>query len=355
MFSISSNGIKEDLVLIFDIQSGLINGALASIKKDKTLKIISTKTDQIQRKGHMDGNLYIRFMISTLSNIAHQLAGNHHISQAHIILSSPWIISKSKTINSKFDKETSITPKLIDNLIEQASEKNTFDEDSVYIEKKIFDIKLNGYSVTKYIDRTAMNIEIAFATTISSNNLLSMIKDAIKRPFSISKIEYHSGLLLNFISLRKLITDMNDYVYIHIHAELTDIVIVKNGICVHISSFPLGISSLIKKISQELKIDEDMVDSTLSVYKDGKFNNEEKNKINSKLDEYSNDWLNNYSTSIDGSISRELLPEVVYISSVSHVDIYKGILKSKFSENIHFVDLDVDTMVVHTLALSDVI
>lgn len=355
MFSIASQKMKDDLALVFDIQSGLINAALTSINKDKTLKIINSKSILIPRKGHMDTNLYIRTMISTLSNIAHELAGSHHISQAYVILSSPWIISQSKTIKVKFEKETSITSKLIDNIIEDGSEKNTFDTDSVYIEKKIFEIKLNGYSVTKYIDRTAMNIDVSFASTISSNNLLNMIRDTLKKPFAIHRIEYHSSLLLNFISLRKLVTDMNDYIYIHVHAELTDIVIVKNGICAHISSFPLGISSLVKKISHELKIDESIVDSTLSVYKDGNFNSDEKTKINNKLDEYTNDWLNNYSALIEKSMNKDLLPEIVYISALSHVDIYKNILKSKVSENIHFIDLDVDTMVVHTLALGDVL
>ncbi len=354
MFSIASKRMRDDLILIFDIQSGQINGALASLKKDKKLEIINSKSKLISRSGHMDSNLYIRTMISTLSDIAHELAGSHHISQAHIILSSPWIISQSRNINLKFEKDTVITSKVIDNIIEEASEKNSFD-DSIYIEKKIFDIKLNGYSVTKYIDRSVRSIEVSFATTISSNNLINMVRDTIKKPFSINKIEYHSSLLLNYISLRKLVTDMNDYIYIHVHSELTDIVVVKNGICANISSFPIGTSALIKKISRELKIDETIVDSTLSMFNDGKFNTEEKAKIKSKIDEYSNEWLNNYFSLINKTVSSELLPEVVYISAVSHVDIYKDILKSKVSENIHFLDLDLDKMVVHTLALSDVL
>ncbi len=355
MFSITSQSTKDDLILVFDIQSGQINGALSALKKDKKLEIVNSRSKLISRTRHMNTNLYIRTMISSLSDLAHELAGSHHISQAQIILSSPWIVSQSKTIKLKFEKDTVITSKLVDNLIEEASEKNSFDEDSIYIEKKIFDIKLNGYSVTKYIDRSAGSISISFATTISSNKLLNMIKDTIKKPFSLSKIEYHSSLLLNYISLRKLVTDMNDYIYIHVHAELTDIVVVKNAICAHISSFPMGVNGLIKRVSQGLKMDETIVDSTLSMYKDGKLNADEKVRITSKLDEYSNDWLNNYSSLLEKSMSRELLPEIIYISATSRVDIYKDILKSKFSEDIHFFDLDVDTMVVHTLALSDVI
>jgi hypothetical protein len=46
-----------------------------------------------------------------------------------------------------------------------------------------------------------------------------------------------------------MMPDKNDYVYIHAHSELTDIIIVKRGICENISSFPIGTSNLIRKIS----------------------------------------------------------------------------------------------------------
>ncbi len=355
MFSIASHTMKENMVLVFDIQSGVINGALALLKPDKSFKVQNIKNKQIIRRGHMETGEYIKSMMSSLVSLGHELAESHHISQVHIILSSPWIISQSKTTKVQFDKDTLINSKLIDGIVEEGSDKNTFDDDAVYIEKKIFDIKLNGYSVTKYIDRTAKKIEVSFASTITSGSLINNIRDTIKKQFGVNKIDYHSSLLMNFISLRKLVTDMNDYVYMHIHAELTDIIVVRNGICSHIASFPVGLSSLKKRLAQALNIDEKMVDSTLSVYKDGKFDENEKAKVKSKLDEYSSEWSNNYLAVINECENKDLIPEVMYISAVSNSDIYKDIIKSKVSGNIHFVDLDVDTMVVHTLALSDVV
>lgn len=355
MFSIASQRIKENLVLVFDIQSGIINGALALLKSDRSFKIQDIKSKPIIRRGHLESGEYIKIMLAALSDLAHELSQSHHISSVQIILSSPWIISQSKTTKIQFDKDTIINSKLIDGIMEDGSDKGSFDDDAIYIEKKIFDIKLNGYSVTKYIDRTAKNIEVSFASTITSNNLVNMIRDTLKKPFGVHRIDYHSSLLLNFISLRKLVTDMNDYIYIHIHAELTDIIMVRNGVCEYISTFPIGISSLTKRISTALNVDMKLADSTLSVYKDGKFDENEKQKIKSKLDEYTNEWLSSYTSIMSQCANKDNVPEVMYISAISHVDIYKDIIKSKISQNIHFIDLDVDTMVVHTLALSDVI
>lgn len=355
MFSIASHTKKENMVLVFDIQSGVINGALALLKPDKSFKVQNIKNKQIIRRGHMETSEYIKSMMSSLVSLGHELAESHHISQIHIILSSPWVISQSKTTRVLFDKDTVINAKLIDGIVEEGSDKNAFDDDVVYIEKKIFDIKLNGYSVTKYIDRVAKRIEVSFASTITSSSLINTIRDTVKKQFSVNKIDYHSSLLMNFISLRKLITDMNDYVYMHIHAELTDIIVVRSGICSHIASFPIGLSSLKKRLALALNIDEKMVDSTLSVYKDGKFDENEKAKIKAKLDEYSSEWLNNYTKIINECENKDLIPEVMYISALSNADIYKDIIRTRVSENIHFVDLDVDTMVVHMLALSDVV
>lgn len=355
MFPLASQNEKEDLSVVFDIQSGLVRGSLVSINKNQQPKILQIITRPILRRGHTDSAHLIKMMLKSLSLVAYSLTHHHHVSSAQVVLSSPWLVSYSKTVTVNFDKETLITSKIIKNLIEEGSEKKSFDNDVVYIEQNIFEIKLNGYAVTRYIDRLAKNIDISFAATMSSKNLLGLIDDVFKKSFGIPVLNYHSNLILNFLALRKVVSDMNSYVYVHIHNELTDIVIVKNNLCAHISSFPIGTSALTRLVSGVLKQDTAVADSTLSLYQGKKLDFQENQKVSTCIEQYKKEWSDNYIKSIETSFKKESIPRIIYVSSHLHVDIYKQILDEIMTGDIHFLDLDLDTTNMQVLALNDML
>lgn len=343
----------EKFSLIIDIQSGLVRGAVIKKVDGENPKILRITTKNITRKVHTNIHYINKMMQKALSEVIKLLTENHRIDSIDVILSSPWVLSNSKTIKIDFPEMTEIKEETITNIIDSEKNKleNKFKDDNKstniendlnYIEQKIFNIRLNGYSVNQYIGKKAKDIEISFAMTLSSTTILNKISEIIEKTIHIKKIQYHSGLLLNYIALRRIIPEQNDYIYLHIHGELTDVIIVKNGLCANIASFPLGIMNLIRRISHIFKQNDEVSDSMLSLYQGGRLNDIETNKIKEIIEEFSNSWYAVYNKILTLFSETNVAPRFICFYTQFHSDIFKQILINKNSDDIHIVDYNIE-------------
>ena len=356
MFSFFSKNEKDKYSLIIDIQSGLVRSALIHIKSDGSHIIKKVITKIIPRKSHTNSNYINKMMIKALSESLTAVIDNKRIENINVILSSPWVLSHSKTVRIDFGKDTEITQGLISGLIDierkklekefSVNHKNIpeFYNDLKYIEQKIFDIKLNGYSVTQYIGRTVKDFTISLAMTLSSKIILGRIESTIKKDVFSKKIKFHSGLLLNFTALRKMMADKNDYVYIHAHSELTDVIVVKRGQCANISSFPLGTSSLVRMTAHVLKQEIEVADSMISLYQGKKLEEAEANRIKLIVDIFGKNWIALYNKILDTSIDIGGIPRLIFLSTHSHADLFKDIVIASAKEEMHIIDFNLENM-----------
>lgn len=344
MFNFLSKN-KERHSIIVDIQSGLIRGALITISEDNRRTIEQITTETIPRKNHTDTHYMIKVMQKSLSAVLRTLSLKHHITDANIVLSSPWILSHSKALKIKFDNPIRINDYIVGNLIQDEKKKmeiafkerhkglESVEHTLEYIEQKIYDIKLNGYSITDYNGKTAQEIEILLAATLSARTILNKTDSIIYRYTHIRRPKYHSALLLNFDALRKTMPDINDYVYMHIHSELTDVIIVRNGNCSHIASFPFGTAGLIRKISHSLRQNEEISDSDLNNFENNKLDGEHNAKISRIVSEYSKQWLGMYRSILNIPLESSLMPRTYCLSSHSHINIFQNILNDEISKS----------------------
>ncbi len=354
MFPFLSKNKKEKFSLIVDIQSGLVRGALVKNEEGKPPLILRVSTKIIPRKTHTNSHYINKMMLKALSEVMMLVTENHHITSIDIVLSSPWVLSHSKTIKVNFPKQTEITEEIVSGLIEEERKKLELKfktdhkeipdthNDLRYIEQKIFDIKLNGYSVGQYLNRVISDLELSLAMTLSSQIILNRINDVISKFTHTKDIRYHSGLLLNFVALRKMMPDKTDYVYIHAHSELTDVIVVKKGLCASISSFPLGTSNLIRKISHSFKQSDEVADSMMSLYQGNKLDETEMKKISTLIDVFSAGWYALYSKTLEATADIGGTPRLMYLSTHSHMDIFKKILIDKNKDEIHINDFSLE-------------
>lgn len=356
MFPFFSKSEKEKYSLIIDIQSGLVRGALISSKENHPLIIQRVVTQIIPRKIHTNSNYLNKMMLKALSKVLLIVSENHLISSINIVLSSPWVLSHSKAVKIKFDKNTVITESIISSLID--TERNKLEtefgtthkqipniyNDLGYIEQKVFDIKLNGYSVSEYIGRAVKDLEISLAMTLSSKVILSRINSVIYKFVNTRDIKYHSALLMNFTALRKMMPEKNDYIYIHTHSELTDIIVVKRGLCANIASFPLGTSNLIRKISHLFNQSDEVADSTMSLYQGGKLGEVETRRISRAIDEFSSGWIALYTKALESAIEMGGVPRLILLSTHSHLEIFKNLIIKNSKNNIHIIDFNLESI-----------
>ena len=168
---------------------------------------------------------------------------NHGIRNVFYALSSPWCVSQTKIIKIKKDKPFEISIDSIEGVISGEEKKflsGDSTESSKIIEKKIIEAKLNGYKMTEIYGKKAKDIELAFFVTLAPEYVLKEVKDAGRKYFNFRSSNFHSFALSSFSAIREIYSDKENFMFIDVHGELTDLSVIKDSVLVENFSFPEG-------------------------------------------------------------------------------------------------------------------
>ncbi len=323
--------------LIIEIQSGMIRGAIVKDLKSGQPVFVDVKVASIRSP---------KLMLETLVKVIEELGHKHKVHVAHIILSSPWISSFSKSIELHFEKEREVTENLILNIIKEENDKIKKDlESCISIEQKIFEIRSNGYVVDNYESLSSENLGLSFVSTFSSQNLIKKINDIVEQAFSAKEIQYHSGLLLNSLAIRDFDSNKGEYIHINMHGEITDIIVIKNNKCLNISSFPIGIESLNRYMAHNLNQSEHIAKSTMKLGNEGKLGEEEQGRLDKFTNAFLETWIGQYRSLLESSFGNNL-PKDVYFLSYDHHNHFKKVLESKMKNNVMIQNNPLDMYII---------
>lgn len=250
--------------LIFDIESDSVCATIVLYEANKAPRIVYNNSIAFARKANTDGAYLTRNMLKTLEDVASatsaamlalvekKLIWQAHIDRIHIVLSSPWIISKLSCVEETFKKEFVIKQSTVAALLEKeksASAKLFVAGDAAAIDAKLFEIKINGYPVAEYEGKHALSLEGTMVISFASRKMLNEIKSRINRFFRAHDETFHSALILRYVALRSVMPHHIDYVWLQIHGELTDILVVNQGACAISGSLPFGSDTLVRKFA----------------------------------------------------------------------------------------------------------
>jgi cell division ATPase FtsA len=340
MFSFFSHTKEGSQSIILDIQSGLVRGALISERGGiTTIKSVVTKS--IPSKTHIINSVHLtKRILKLITEVVELLTKNtNRVSSIHYILSSPWVTTQLKTIKVDYKKETEITSRMLAELI-QSELKHQAGDTMQVIEQKIFEIKLNGYITTAFEAKKARALEFSLATSFSPTSFLTKLHSAIHGVVNIRKATHNSALLMQYTALRDMLPDKHEYIYIHVHDELTDIVIVKNNLCKHISSFPFGISTLLRKLATATNHSHESSDSLLSLYQGKKLSEADwistQKIITPLLEEWRDVCIKTFKTAFDVTS----IPRSMYVAAHSHYDLFREALITQADLNLMIYPYD---------------
>ncbi|MEK7641521.1 MAG: hypothetical protein AAB365_00840 [Patescibacteria group bacterium] len=346
MFFSRKNGT---LTLILDVQSSIIRGTLVHMRSEGKPHVLFTHDVGIAYKPHARSGYIVKAALAAISEtiretlryISH-LKGivgpehdiPHHISDVHYVLSSPWIVSQAKTISQSFKKETSITRSYILGLIaeerKKLSEKGV--EDIRVIEEKIFDVRLNGYSVASWESRSTKDLEVSFVSSVAGTRMIERFVEACDHIVGKGDVKFHSSLFLQHIGLGKVIPERANYALIHIHGELTDVAIVHAHSCTFFGSFPFGVHTIIRTMARELKISEQTADSALALFTQGTLDATHTKKEGLVIENMSSGWVGEFRKLLKTNPASSGIPHHVIISARSHEDFFSQCLKKEYSQ-----------------------
>ncbi len=369
---------NDDLVLILDVQSGLARSALVLYREGQIPKILFVHSTLIPHKSSTDSRHVINSTVKAtansigealkyLSRQKHNRAAKsdtkkdasdiipYRVSEVHYVLSSPWIMSEAKRIEISFDTNKMVKEDMIRKMVSEDREKLAEEARAkgkiIPVEEKIFDVKLNGYSVTNWQNREARSLSVSFVTSISGTKMVGRFKDLCSHVVFGHKVFFHSSLLLQHIALNEVNPRRETYVIIHIHGEVTDIVEVDKHACIYFATFPIGTETMLRMFAKETKTDLQVAASMLNIrnshlsLQTSEKNTESMNKIN----EY---WFKKFENSMKaGPLSMEGGMSLV-VSSKERLNSIVGLLREKYPKvSVEMLDGDdLSTFVSYDIA-----
>lgn len=321
------NNTEEEISVVFHIGSGSAAGYIVRLSKKSKPEILYSARMPILFQKNLNLERHVNLMLGALDSAAKDIQKqgllhlnftglrNLSIRKAHYILSSPWCVSQTKVIKIRKDKPFEISQESIGNILNEQEKKFLSDNpfgNSIIVEKKIIEAKLNGYKVDEIYGKKTNEIELSLFLTSASESLLKKMKDIIGKHFNFHSFDFHSFALSSFSAIRDIYPDKESFMYIDIHGELTDLLIARNGVFVETVSFPIGRNFFKRQLSEELRASADEAISLLNLYINGKSNKTTSEKIMFAVDASLKKWSESFHSALTHLSLRINLPRTIF-------------------------------------------
>ncbi len=337
---------KGELMLILDVQSSIVRGTLVYTQDQAKPLVLYTHNVIVPYKVHARSGYLVKSALTaireTLDDVLTHLHVRssvqdipHKISSVHYVLSTPWIVSQAKTLVYSFKENTIVDRQYIERLIADDRKKliSETGEDIRVIEEKVFDVRLNGYSVASWESRHTRELEVSFVVSVAGGRMIDRFVEACDHAVSHSKVHFHSSLFLQHVGIDFIMPDRPSYALVHVHGELTDVAIVNMHSCTFFGSFPFGVHTVVRTLAREAKINEQSADSLLRLSVQGVMDEHFANKEATIVENMSNGWIGEFRKLLRSNPSPISLPHLVIISGHSHEDFFIKCFKDSYPQH----------------------
>ena len=307
---------KEHLVVLIDIGSASVGGALILINKKSNPKIVYSVRRDMAFQKKLDFDRFHSSMLESLVYVVGDLEKNGlpHLKFTHLgsltpekvecTFSSPWFASQTRIIKQKDNKEIKITEDYLEKIIEK--EVNIFkeskevevkirDTDTLVIEKQTQQILLNGYETQNPYGKIAKEIEIALLISVALNDVVKDVTGKIMKVFSVENISFNTFPSVFFNIVRSELSAPDEFILVDISGELTDVSVVRNNVLINTSTFPAGKKNIIRELSKKLKTSTEDALSQLRIMDEGRMEDAQVIKFGKILGKIlEKEWVNDY-------------------------------------------------------------
>ncbi|MDD2935611.1 MAG: hypothetical protein PHX25_04050 [Candidatus Pacebacteria bacterium] len=355
LFSFSKNKTEgEGVVLVFDIGSASVGGALVSLHKDKKPKILYNVRKPIAFKEDLDINKFTASMIRAFDSVVSDIEKkgvshlnfrnlkNKEIRESFCFFSSPWYISQTQVVKWEKKEPFSINKEMIKDVLEKEkqifiknNEKFFGDGNEIEImDNKVIQLRLNGYIVDNPFNKKVNNAEAVMYISLVSTDVSHKVKDVIKKHFHIESINLASFTLAGFLSLRDIFEFEDDFLFLDVSGEVTDVSFVKNDSLRETETFPVGRNAFIREILKDFKTNYTSAVSMINVYKTGSMDQNNAKKIETSLNKVKKNWIKYLENGMFELSHGAILPRTIFVIADDDIGdiLIKMIQEEKFTK-----------------------
>lgn len=327
---------KQSLTLLVDIGSASVGTALAYVEQGKPVRIIATERKELAFLETLTAKSFSIAMDHALeaSLKAIQKQTPRAPDRILVTLSTPWLFVKTRHISVSHPVPVRITERLVSEAIEQeieAMKKDTLSslpgEDIYIVENSIIDLKVNGYRVLDPYGKKSKSLEISFVVGVSSKKVAAQITRRIGRHFHTTSLRLSSFPLAAFSAVRDMFPEKQNFLFIDITGEATDVTLIEDGLLCESVSFPVGKNFLLRKIASTQKIPHVEAETALHMYLEGRMERAQGYRVGDTVHESLTEWRSRLEKALV-KIAHKKSAEAIFFScdqDVSHI----------FEESIH--------------------
>ncbi|MFA6520749.1 MAG: cell division protein FtsA [Candidatus Paceibacterota bacterium] len=315
---------KDELVLVFNIGSSFIGGALFEARSSGIPKIIFSVREPILTEDKIDIDRFLDLTIQALNVVVDKVykAGLGVPKRIFCVMSSPWLVSQTRTISLKKNTPFIFTEKLADELIQK--EVKLFEEENLAkytnvsnqvraVELKNIKVTLNGYETAQPLNQKAQELEMNIFISISGEQVLKKIEDTVGKHFPFGQIKFSSFVLATFSVLRDLYPEQENFLLVYIGGEVTDISMVKKNMLRESISFPMGCNFLTRGVATSLGCTLGEANSLISLFKDGHAEESVTQKLTIAMEQLRTEWIKKFQESLANLSNDVSIPSTIYI------------------------------------------
>lgn len=361
---------KEELVLVFDVGSASVGGALFCGSKHSPPKIIYSIREPIALEATFSIDKFFTSTLQSLGAVALKVHKQARGAPAKIfcVLSSPWHVSQTRVVTLAKNTHFTFTSKVADSLIQK--EVAFFKEEHFkkYVDAgsgiRLIEVKnvrttLNGYDINSPINQKAKEVQMALFLSMSPEQILKKMEACISKYFSHTEVHFSSFTLVAFAVLRDLFSHMDDFLLVDIGGEVTDICMVKKNMLRESTSFPSGRNFLIRGVATGIGSTLGEAESLISLFTAGHAAPAVAQKLSLVINNLKTEWLRKFQEALAGLSGDISIPATIYLATEKDLaDLFCDTVRNEqFNQYIltesKFEVILLDTKVLHGLAIFD--
>ncbi len=338
-FSASLENLKKykEVALLVDIGSGSIGVAFVLFKRGKIPRVLYNTRLPFAVAEKPDSSNLVSGMTLALNQLISSLpTAGFQISSVFITFSSPWFISKTKTIHVAEKIPFAITERFLDQV--SATEEKALQEELSsdgassfeVVEKSIIHTKVNGYVLDNSIGKKTNEFDAFLHMSVVPKSIIDTVSDIVFKHTHIIKEKFliHTFPLVSFSVVRDLFNSTADFLLMDITGEVTDLTLVRDNVIVQTVSFPYGRNSIVRKIGASLAVTPEIAESTLHMYIEKKLEGESVTKVETTLWQEEKEWTKYFEDARSQFSEGSALPGKIYITADSDMEsIFTNFLK----------------------------
>lgn len=346
---------KKKSFVVFDIGSASVGAALVEFLPGELPRMRRQSRETIVFQKKFEYEHFERSMLKALETVAMEMTRHSSsVDALFCVLSSPWFMSQTNVVTRKGD-QFEITEEILDEIV--ASEMNRVSEkqgrDNVdVIEKNILKIDINGYSATNVIGKNAVEMKTFVHLSVVPKNIIFSMRTVLERHFNNTRCMFRSFPLVATSVVRDIFPEDNDFIFIDVTGEVTDVSLVKSDSLQETISFPKGKNFLLRQVSKDTKTIPEEIISQILLSEKGEISDDALAQMERCLSLAEIKWLPDFQKILSIFNERGMIPHKIFLTTDQDVSgVFKRFIESDRFGQGTFTQYDFDISVINSSIL----